>query len=238
MYGQVQSETASTPSTSGCALGRGLGDWPAPAPRSTGYSRAFMQDIEPASPPPLEPVISLETPHKQSSTTKKPIARIIGPPRGTMELLPVPTYRGPETPTASRASMESVSPSKSTTPAWAASLEKALAEDNRKLNALATATSSTTSQIPPRSKTARKKSIPPHLRRKGGDGGKASLLVSSAEPSELILNPNAKVFKGLVMRGDSDEALALTMAIAEPGVEHAKHVSLRKDTLSVPTNMS
>jgi hypothetical protein len=156
-----------------------------------------------------------------------------------MELMSAP-YRRPETPMISRASTKSVSPSKSLPPAWAASLEKALAEDGRKLNALAAATTTTTLGTPPRPEKVRKKSIPPHLRNKINDEGKVCPSISFTQCSELKLNPNAKMYETLVKREDviNDEALAWEMASADPSTEHAKHVGISNTMLPILTNIS
>jgi hypothetical protein len=61
----------------------------------------------------------------------------------------LPSYRRPRTPVTSTASTKTVSPTKSV-PAWAAPLEKALAEDTAKV------------QAPP--DISKKTSVPPHLR--------------------------------------------------------------------------
>ncbi|KAG9189780.1 hypothetical protein G6011_06648 [Alternaria panax] len=204
----------------GSALGRGLGEWPAPPPRCTGYPRAFMADVDSAVPP-LEPVPALETSYRQSATSIKSTACITGTPKGTMELLPALNYRRPETLATSKTSTKSVVSSKSLLPAWASSLEKAIAEDDGKLDSSA-ATTTTTSKVSFGLDTVRNKSVPPHLRGNDGDGDKARPELSSMQTPSLNLNANAKVYEGLVMRGDSDKALALAMATAELGAEHAE----------------
>jgi hypothetical protein len=116
MYGQALSESASSPSTKESSLGRGLGQWPAPAARSTGFPRDFVQDVKPTSPS-LESVTVLKS-RKYPSISTKPTPRIDGPPKGTMELMPAPNYRRPETP-VSRAPGKSASPTKSLSSVWA-----------------------------------------------------------------------------------------------------------------------
>jgi hypothetical protein len=158
-----------------------------------------------------------------------------------MEMMPAPNHRRPGTPAVSKASVESVSTAKSIAPAWAASLEKAIAEDDIKHNALAATTTTATTQILPHPELVRKKSIPPHLRSKVGNEGEVGRSkVDSAQSLLVNLNPNAEVYEALVRKGDNieDEALAWEVATAETGTEHAQDVSSSNATLPLPTYIS
>lgn len=221
MYGQALSESASSPSTKESSLGRGLGQWPAPAARSTGFPRDFVQDVKPTSPS-LESVTVLKS-RKYPSISTKPTPRIDGPPKGTMELMPAPNYRRPETP-VSRAPGKSASPTKSLSSVWA-SLEKAIAEDERKLDV--SVVTATGSKISSRPESVRKKSIPPHLRSKSGEG-KTIPPISSAQSFNPSLNPRAKAY----------DVMAWEMVSADSGIEHAKHVSISNCILPTFTKVS
>ncbi|KAL1796288.1 hypothetical protein ACET3X_004828 [Alternaria dauci] len=220
-YGQALSETASLPSTNQSSLGHGLGQWPASAARSTGYPKDFVQDPKPTSPP-SKPIKVLSSTHKHISTSTKPTTSVAGTPKGTMELMPAPNYHRPET----KASGDPTSSSKSSSPDWMAFMDKAIAEDDRKLDVLAPIT--TSSNITARPESVRKKSIPPHLRNKTGDEGTTMPLISSAQNSKPSQNPEAKAYEALLKGGDTvkDEAMARETVSADPGNEHTKQ-SLR-----------
>ncbi|CAN9270907.1 unnamed protein product [Alternaria sp. RS040] len=130
-----------------------------------------------------------------------------------MELMPAPNYRRPEVPVSS--TRKSASPTKSLSSGWKVSIEKAITEDERKLDVLVDTT--TTS----RPESVRKKSIPPHLRSKSGEG-KTIPPISSAQSFNPSLNPRAKAY----------EVMAWEMASADSGIEHAKHgLHIQQDIL-------
>jgi hypothetical protein len=147
-----------------------------------------------------------------------------------MELMSAPTHSSPETPVTSTGSAQSASPSKTLPPAWAATLEKALAED-----ALAAITK--VCSLP---ETIRKKSIPPHLRNKTGDVAEVARLQVSSAKSSASLNPNAKVYEALVKQEDNmkDDALPWEVVTADPETEYTKHVSINNAILSNCTKLS
>ncbi len=219
--GQAQIGTRSLPSINGRSLGRELEQSPVPAQPNTGS-------------PPIESVQGhVKTsiaPHKRSKTTTKPVLHVAGPPKGTMELMSAPTHSSPETPVTSTGSAQSASPSKTLPPAWAATLEKALAED-----ALAAITK--VCSLP---ETIRKKSIPPHLRNKTGDVAEVARLQVSSAKSSASLNPNAKVYEALVKQEDNmkDDALPWEVVTADPETEYTKHVSINNAILSNCTKLS
>ncbi|RYN39655.1 hypothetical protein AA0112_g3618 [Alternaria arborescens] len=213
MYGQALSEIPLSPSTKGSSLGRGLGQWPTPAARSTGYPRDFMQDVKPTSPS-LESITVLETSRKHPPISAEPTTRVAGPPKGTMELMPAPNYRRPEILVSSTG--KSASPTKSLSSGWKAPIEKAIAEDERKLDVSVDTT--TTS----RPGSVHKISIPPHLRNKFGDEDKTVPLISSVQSFDPSLNPSAKAY----------EVMAWEMASADSGIEHARHgLHIQQDIL-------
>jgi hypothetical protein len=165
--------------------------------------------------------------------------------KGTMETLamPKPNYRRPQTPVPSTASVLSGSPDKSV-PAWAAPLEKALAEDIHKAS-VESAKSATTTGVQARPETTRKISVPPHLRSKVDSDGMAT------ETQGPRLNPAAKIYErdnqdnarahtaeklvGEEVRLE-DEALAWTMATMELGVDNVKQgMQLQTQMLSAYT---
>jgi hypothetical protein len=225
MYGTSQ-PSISSPSVNGSSLGHGIGEWPAPAPRSTGYPRDLMQNT---SSPPMDPVgehLQTSRPaYSQALPTLKQIARVSGPPKGTMERMSVPVRRRPERPVASKASTSSTSSStKSKSSAWVVTMEKALTQEAL----VATAKDS-------RPETGRKMSIPPHLRNMTDN-----LVQVRPDLSGANLNPNAKVYKASVKREDNimSEAYAWEVATSDPGIEHAKHVSIKVSVHSNTTDNS
>ncbi|KAI4653649.1 hypothetical protein J4E93_001416 [Alternaria ventricosa] len=206
--------SASSSPPNGSSLGRGIGQWPAPAARSTSLPRDVIQSAGPASPPADAVKEQVQTSRPRLAATK-PVARVTGPPKGTMESMFVPYTRRPEIPAISKASTNSVSPTKSQPPDWAAAIEKAIQEGARQ----DTLTASTKS---PRPESIRKKSIPPHLRTKTDD-----LVQAHKQLSSLDLNPNAKVFEApvKVVQGQDNatsEALAWKVAMSETGIDHAE----------------
>ncbi|KAH6878274.1 hypothetical protein BKA58DRAFT_92390 [Alternaria rosae] len=216
---QQQSQMPSSPSISGNLLGRGIGEWPAAAPRSTGYPRNLVQSsVTPSSPAsPVKEHVQISRP-KLAAT--KPIARVAGPPKGTMESMFVPHSRLPETPVPSRASTSSASPAKSQPPAWAAAIEESIQEDARK-DASAASTKS------PRPESIRKKSIPPHLRAKTD----ATIKSTHLESILVSLNPNAKVCETPVKQEETvqdevdileDNIVAWQVAMEIPGIQNSK----------------
>jgi hypothetical protein len=225
MYGTPQPSI--TPSSlNGSSLGHGIGEWPAPAPRSTGHPRDLMHNT---IPPPVDPVGEhLQTARPaniQPLPTLKEVARVSGPPKGTMELMSVPVCRRPERPVASKALTSSTSsPTKSKSSAWAVTMEKALAQD-------ALAATAKDSRPEPRHNM----SIPPHLRNLTDNPVQVRPHLSGAN-----LNPDAKVYKALVKREDNimSEAYAWEAATSDPGTEHAKHVSIKVSLHSNATNNS
>lgn len=219
MYGQALSEVPLSPSTKGSSLGRGLGQWPAPAARSTGYPRDFMHDVKPTSPS-LESITVLETSRKHPSISTEPTTRVAGPPKGTIELMPAPNYHRPEIPVSS--TRKSASPTKSLSSGWKASIEKAIAEDERKLDVLADTT--TTS----RPGSVRKISIPPHLRNKFGDEDKTVPLISSVQSFNPSLNSRAIAYEIMTWRMDT----------ADSGIAHAEQVRNSITMLSILTKVS
>jgi hypothetical protein len=165
--------------------------------------------------------------------------------KGPMETLamPKPNYRRPQTPVPLTVSVLSGSPDKSV-PAWAAPLEKALAEDIRKASA-ESAKSATTTGVQARPETTRKISVPPHLRSKVDSDGMAT------ETQGPRLNPAAKIYErdnqdnarahtaeklvGEEVRLE-EEALAWTMATMELGVDNVKQgMQLQAQMLSAYT---
>ncbi|KAI4929319.1 uncharacterized protein J4E92_004983 [Alternaria infectoria] len=208
---QQHSQLPASMSTNGKSLGLGIGAWPAPAPRSTGYPRDLVRGSGSPSPP-AEPVKENVQISRPKLAVTKPVARVAGPPKGTMELMSAPYHRRPETPVASKASTRSVSPVKSQLSAWELRMEKAMTED-----APAAAAKAST-----RPEASRKKSIPPHLRTKTDD-----LVQAHKQLSSLDLNPNAKVFEAPVkvveeQDNATSEALAWKVAMSETGIDHAE----------------
>lgn len=224
----------SSPSISGNLLGRGIGEWPAAAPRSTGYPRNLVQISVTPSPPanPVKEHVQISRP-KLAAT--KPIARVAGPPKGTMESMFVPHPRRPETPVPSRASTSSASPAKSQPPAWAAAIEESIQEDARK-DALAASTKS------PRPESIRKKFIPPHLRAKTD----ATIKSTHSEPIFVSLDPSAKVYETPVKQEETvqdevdileDNIVAWQVAMEIPGIQNSKDVCLRESLFPICANM-
>jgi hypothetical protein len=191
--------------------------------------------------------IALGSPSNEPApiTMKKSTVRIAAPvTKGTMETLamPKPSYRRSQTPVASTASVLSSSPDKSV-PAWAAPLEKALAEDIRKASA-ESAKSATTTGMQVRPEATRKISIPPHLRSKVDSDGVADQMQGPR------LNPTAKIYESSNGHQDlaraimaekpvgekgklDDEALAWTVATTELGVDNVKQgLQLQAEMLS------
>jgi hypothetical protein len=147
-------------------------------------------------------------------------------------------------PVASTILEKSVSPAKSAVPAWAAPLEKALAEDIRKESVQC----DMTMEFPLRTDTTRKASVPPHMRNKGiladvvsasqcnstqgpGLDTAAKVHESHFSPSRknvLIGTSRALAFKALVNEEDklNDEALAWKIATADLGARNVKQVSV------------
>ncbi|KAI4617390.1 hypothetical protein J4E80_005593 [Alternaria sp. BMP 0032] len=200
-------------STSGQSLGLGIGAWPAPAPRSTGYPRDLVRGSGSPSPPadPVSDNVQISRPKLAAS---KPVARVAGPPKGTMELMSAPYLRRPETPVASKASTRSVSPVKSQLSAWELTMEKALAE----------AAPAATANVSTRPETSRKKSIPPHLR------GKPDETIKTAHQKSVTvsLNPNAKVYEASAEQEEmvekeqgmvEDKILAWQVVMEDPGIQ-------------------
>jgi hypothetical protein len=157
--------------------------------------------------------------------------------------MPKPNYRRPQTPVPLTVSVLSGSPDKSV-PAWAAPLEKALAEDIHKAS-VESAKSATTTGVQARPETTRKISVPPHLRSKVDSDGMAT------ETQGPRLNPAAKIYErdnqdnarahtaeklvGEEVRLE-DEALAWTMATMELGVDNVKQgMQLQTQMLSAYT---
>lgn len=219
---------ASSSSVNGSSLGRGIGQWPAPAARSTGFPRDVIQSASPASPP-----ANAVKEHVQTSRPKlsaiKPGTRVAGPLKGTMESMFVPHSRRPENPVKPKASTSSASPTQSQPPDWAVAIEKAMQEGAGQ----DTLTASTKS---PRPESIRKKSIPPHLRTKTDD-----LVQAHKQLSSLDLNPNAKVFEAPVkvveeQDNATSEALAWKVAMSETGIDHVEEVSLNTSMQCISTN--
>ncbi|KAI4670478.1 uncharacterized protein J4E79_000760 [Alternaria viburni] len=216
---------ASSSSVNGSSLGRGIGQWPAPAARSTGFPRDVIQSASPASPP-----ANAVKEHVQTSRPKlsaiKPATRVAGPPKGTMESMFVSHSRRPENPVKPKASTSSASPTQSQPPDWAVAIEKAMQEGAGQ----DTLTASTKS---PRPESIRKKSIPPHLRTKTDD-----LVQAHKQLSSLDLNPNAKVFEAPVKVVDEQvnaksEALAWKVAMSETGIDHVEEgLRVQQDLLN------
>ncbi|KAI4690898.1 uncharacterized protein J4E88_002371 [Alternaria novae-zelandiae] len=213
---QQDSQLRATTSTSGKSLGLGIGAWPAPAPRSTGYPRDLVQSSGPPSPPadPVKENVQISRP-KLAAT--KPVARVAGPPKGTMELMSAPYHRRPETPVASKASTRSVSPVKSQLSAWELKMEKALAET----------APAATANVSTRPDTSRKKSVPPHLRGKSEE----TIRAAHQKPVTLSLNPNAKVYEVPAKQEETvqddvdileDSIVALQVAMDIPGIQNSK----------------
>jgi len=228
---QQDSQLPATTSTSGKFLGLGIGAWPAPAPRSTGYPRDLVQSSGSLSPPadPVKEQVQMSRP-KLSAT--KPIARVAGPPKGTMELMSVPYQRRPETSVQSKASTRSASPVKIQLSAWELRMEKAMAED----------APATTAKASTRPKASRKKSIPPHLRSKPDE------IIKAAHEKAVIvsLNPNAKVYEVPAVQEEvvekevgmvEDKILAWQVVMEDPGIQDPRDVSLRITILPTCTNM-
>jgi len=219
---------ATSSSANGSSLGRGIGQWPAPAARGTGLPRDEMQSAGPASPPANAFKKQVQTSRPKLFATK-PVTRVAGPPKGTMESMFVPNSRRPENPVPTQASTSSVSPTKSQAPDWAATIEKAIQEDARQ-DTLTTITKS------PRPEGIRKKSIPPHLRAKTDD-----LVQAHKQLSSLDLNPNAKVFEAPVkvveeQYNTTSEALAWKVAMSETGIDHVEEVSTNTSMQYISTN--
>ena len=187
--GQVGSNTshefASSAALGTNGMGSGLGAWPAPASRATGYPRdpiAIANSARPA---------------------------VHRPP--TPDLLAVPH--------------RSASPFKSAVPAWAAPLEKAMAEDElKKVTAV-----SCSATVKADSKNDGKGLTPPHLRntsRLSNGVSRAPLCTSQ------VANPGASStatdYATLAQRNDfvRDENLAWTLATTGLGIEDAKDVSI------------
>ncbi|KAI4911930.1 hypothetical protein J4E90_006748 [Alternaria incomplexa] len=216
---------ASSSSVNGSSLGRGIGQWPAPAARSTGFPRDVIQSASPASPP-----ANAVKEHVQTSRPKlsaiKPGTRVAGPLKGTMESMFVPHSRRPENPVKPKASTSSASPTQSQPPDWAVAIEKAMQEGAGQ----DTLTASTKS---PRPESIRKKSIPPHLRTKTDD-----LVQAHKQLSSLDLNPNAKVFEAPVkvveeQDNATSEALAWKVAMSETGIDHVEEgLRVQQDLLN------
>jgi hypothetical protein len=137
-----------------------------------------------------------------------------------MELMPAPNYRRPEILASSTG--KSASPTKSLSSGWKAPIEKAISEDERKLDVSVDTT--TTS----RPGSVHKISIPPHLRNKFGDEDKTVTLISSMQSFNPSLNPSAKAY----------EVMAWEMASVDSGIEHARHVSISNFILPTFTKVS
>ena len=218
-------------STSGKSLGLGIGAWPAPAPRSTGYPRDLVRGSGSPSPP-ADPVSENVQISRPKLAATKPVARVAGPPKGTMELMSKPYQRRPETSVQSKASTRSGSPVKSQLSAWELRMEKAMAED----------APATTAKASTRPQASRKKSIPPHLRSKPDEIIKAA----HQKPVTLSLNPNAKVYEVAAKQEETvqddvdileDSIVALQVAMDIPGIQNSKDVSLMQALLSICVNI-
>ena len=174
-------------------------------------------------------------------TLKNSTIRITPPvTKGTIEILamPEPNYRRHQTPIASTPSTLSTSSDKSV-PAWAAPLEKALAEDIRKASAESTKTDKTANGLV-RPEATRKNSVPPHLRQSSQSQGPR--LDPAAQTYQWIPKnqdtPRAIAAEKLV--GDEvkleDEAVAWKIATIDLGVEDVKQgLSLQAQMLSAFT---
>ncbi|KAI4703082.1 hypothetical protein J4E81_001959 [Alternaria sp. BMP 2799] len=213
---QQYSQLPASTSTNGKSLGLGIGAWPAPAPRSTGYPRDLVRGSGSPSPPadPVSENVQISRPKLDAT---KPVARVAGPPKGTMELMSVPYQRRPETSVQSKASTRSGSPVKSQLSAWELRMEKAMAED----------APATTAKASTRPQASRKKSIPPHLRSKPDEIIKAA----HQKPVTLSLNPNAKVYEVAAKQEETvqddvdileDSIVALQVAMDIPGIQNSK----------------
>jgi hypothetical protein len=155
-------------------------------------------------------------------TLKKSMVRIAPVTKGTMESLdiPKPNQRRPQTSTTSALS---VSPDKSV-PAWAAPLEKALAEDIRKASASSTKFT-TTADVLVRSEMARK-SLPPRLGQPNQTQGPRQNPAASVDElsrngqdiTRAIASEKLDVEKGHL----EDGALAWEMETTGLGIAHVK----------------
>jgi len=228
---QQDSQLPATTSTSGKSLGLGIGAWPAPAPRSTGYPRDLVQSSGSLSPP-ADPVKEQVQMPRPKLFATKPIARVAGPPKGTMELMSVPYQRRPETSVQSKASTRSASPVKSQLSAWELRMEKAMAED----------APATTAKASTRPEASCQKSIPPHLRSKPDE----TIRAAHQKPVTVSLNPNAKVYEAPAEQEEvvekdvgivEDKILAWQVVMEDTGIQDPRDVSLGKTILLTFTNM-
>jgi hypothetical protein len=149
-------------------------------------------------------------------TLKKSTVRIGPVTKGTMETLVMPksNYCRPQTPIALPPSTLSISPDKIGVPAWAAPLEKALAEDIRRASAESNKTDTTAG---PRLNAAAKIY----------DASRSHQDAPRAIAAEKLVNEEVK---------HEDEALAWKIATTELGVEDVKQgLSLQAQILSAYT---
>ncbi|KAF1941557.1 hypothetical protein EJ02DRAFT_455075 [Clathrospora elynae] len=210
---------SSSPFVSGAAPVRSLGAWPAPAPRATGFPRDLVCSVSPPKPPMSATGSSASdpgSPCEKPTPARGSTVSIAAPSKATIESLELslPAAYRPQTSAAPTVSTKNtVSPAKGAVPAWAAPLEKALAEEL--LKAPATAMKASVRPVP-----SPKVSVLPHMRTKGSSTGGLSDLQSNGTD-----DLRQAIFAERLVNADDglqDEGLAWNMATTGLGFGNVK----------------